>query len=94
LFLSVKAVTVPVQSTAAPGGVGAVDDHAVPVIEKPISDAPDAVSAAPLDEGPLLRGGLNRSGALEPVRVNGTRGALFCFCLDVIETFRNIIKTF
>jgi hypothetical protein len=34
------------------------------VIAKPVRNATDAVGAAPLDEGPLLRGGLNRSGAL------------------------------
>jgi hypothetical protein len=28
---------------------------AMPVIERPVSEAPDAVSAAPLDAGPLLR---------------------------------------
>jgi hypothetical protein len=94
LFLSVKAVTVPMQSNAAPGGAGAGDDHGDAGDREPVRNATDAVGAAPLDEGPLLRGGLNRSGALEPVRVNGTRGALSCFCLDVIETFRNIIKTF
>jgi hypothetical protein len=41
------------RSNAAPGDAGAGAD-ATPVIGKPVSAAPDAVGAAPLDEGPLL----------------------------------------
>jgi hypothetical protein len=47
---SLKAVMVPMQSTAAHGGAGADhgdagDRHGMPVIVMPVSDAPDAVGA-------------------------------------------------
>jgi hypothetical protein len=48
----------------------------MPVIEKPVSKATDAVGAAPLDQGPLLRvkRTSNNCGlmpALDPVRTSG-----------------------
>ena len=42
---SLEAVTLPIQSSEAPGGAGAGAD-AMPVISKPVSDTPEAVGGA------------------------------------------------